>query len=454
MNNQSYSILSQYLKETGVPFSKPRLKQLLSSHPDSNSLYAIVDVLDELSIENIALRLGIDDLQENGFPAIVHTNEDRGAFVLVTNISDDKIYYYKAEGEQTVEPLDMFIQKWSGVALYVVQDELPVGKNHNKDLREKNLKQWRAALAILVGLSCVALWSVYAVWSVSVVLLFILCAFGLTISILLTMHDFGESNRLLHKVCHLNRTTNCNAVLQSSAAKLFGWLSMSDIGLCYFSGKILSLVLAANSNNVVSWLLILAMCTFPYTVFSLWFQALKIKRWCLLCLGVIGILWAEIALTIFIWSSLPFFPILPDVIFSLLMGFAMPIFAWAYVKPLWKEHIRVRGYEYRYMRLKRMPEFIRAMLAREPAKDMKFSADDTHLGTIDAPVHITVLLSLNCRPCAKLWVVLVRLLAEYSGSLWLTVRFSTGKSIKDVFDTFSAIYLQQGEEAFCKALTD
>ncbi|GHS92853.1 hypothetical protein FACS1894203_5440 [Bacteroidia bacterium] len=52
---QSHAILNYYLKETGIPFSKTKLKQLLSSHPDQNSLYAMVDTLDELNIENIVL---------------------------------------------------------------------------------------------------------------------------------------------------------------------------------------------------------------------------------------------------------------------------------------------------------------------------------------------------------------------------------------------------------------
>jgi len=236
---------------------------------------------------------------------------------------------------------------------------------------------------------------------------------------------------------------------------------MSDIGLCYFAGKILSLMLIGVTNNsvfAVSWLLVLALCTFPYTVFSVWHQAFKIKKWCPLCLAVIVVLWAEIALAISIWSDLAFFPVTSAAVFALLTGFALPVFAWAYVKPLWKEHIRISGYEYRYKRLKRTPDFIHAMLAKEPVHDMEFSAEDIHLGAINAPVHITAIMSLYCQPCVKSWNVLIRLISEYSDSLRVTVRFFTGygslKSDKEIYDVLATIYLQMGQESFCKALTD
>jgi hypothetical protein len=73
MNKDLYVILCYYLKKTGTSFDKNRLKQLLYSHPEHNSLYAMVDVLDELRLENIALRTDMHGLLANGFPVMVRT---------------------------------------------------------------------------------------------------------------------------------------------------------------------------------------------------------------------------------------------------------------------------------------------------------------------------------------------------------------------------------------------
>ena len=72
MSKQLYSILSYYLKKTGISFSKTNLKQMLFSNPEQDTLYAMVDVLDELNTDNIAIRLDMSELRANGFPAIVH----------------------------------------------------------------------------------------------------------------------------------------------------------------------------------------------------------------------------------------------------------------------------------------------------------------------------------------------------------------------------------------------
>ena len=367
MYKEPYIILCYYLKKAGVFINKSRLNQLLASHPDNNSFYAMVDVLDELNIENIALRLDMDSLRENGFPVIVHTGEKNGSFIVIENIIGDKIHYYNSKRKKIIEPVEEFSAEWSGVALYAAQNEIQAELVQKKTSKEVRILQLRTPLAVMAGLICVITWIFTTVWSIALIWISSLCVLGLTISILLTIHEFGKSNRLIHKVCHLNRLTNCNAVLSSPAAKLFGWLSMSDIGLCYFAGSLLSIIIAGLtqfSNMIVSLLLVLSLFTFPYTLFSLWYQRMKIKKVCPLCLGIISVLWAEIALTFYCLPAIQLFPVSSITVFSLFAGFTIPVVVWAYIKPLWKEYNRVRTYEYKYLRLKRIPSVIRAMFAR------------------------------------------------------------------------------------------
>ena len=136
----------------------------------------------------------------------------------------------------------------------------------------------------------------------------------------------------------------------------------------------------------------------------------------------------------------------------------MPVVAWAYVKPLWKEYIRIRDYEYYYLRLRRMPVVIRAMLSIEPAHSMDFIPDEIHLGTVNASIHITIVMDLFCKSCADNWNILNRWLETYHGLFWLTVRFigynSKHVTTRELVNALTGIYIQSGDDAFCKAMTD
>jgi uncharacterized membrane protein len=462
MEKQSYNILCHYLKKSEIFFNKTTLKQLITSHPDGDSFYAMVDTLNEINIKNIALKSDIKGLQSNGFPAIafIITKEER-KFIVVEDISENQVYYYDAHIGDTNESIEEFVRKWTGIALYAEQDEIQAELEQKKNISEKRLLHWRTILTVFSGLTCIVMWSVSIVWSPILCSLLSLCLCGLVISILLTMEEFDESNQFLHKVCHLNRVTNCNAVLRSGVSKLFGWLSMADIGLCYFVGCIFSLFVAGvgqQLNVVVCWLLVLALCSFPYTVFSLSYQIFKIKKVCPFCLGVVGVLWTQIVLCVFYWKSLTFIPISPTTVLSLFVGFAMPVIIWAYVKPLWKENIRMRNYEYNYLRLKRIPAVIHALLSTEPCYTMDYSPDEIHLGTIDSPIHVTIVISLDCKPCGDSWTMLSRWLITYPGLFCLTVRFSGyndgDRKNDELIDGLTEIYSKSGSYAFCNALAD
>jgi len=166
MNKQLYTILFHYLKKAGVFFSKSRLKQLIISHPDRDSLYAMVDTLDELNLENVALRVDMKGLQANGFPVIVYTEEEKERkFIVVEDIVENGVHYYDAENGCSVESLDAFAEKWTGVALYAAQDEIQAELELKKTATKKQLLQWRTILSVVVGVVCIAIWCTSVAWT-------------------------------------------------------------------------------------------------------------------------------------------------------------------------------------------------------------------------------------------------------------------------------------------------
>ena len=87
---------------------------------------------------------------------------------------------------------------------------------------------------------------------------------------------------LINYVLCLVRVTVIN-VLDSKAARLWGLISWSEIGLGYFISNMLILLFIP---QYVVYVALLNLCTIPYVFWSIWFQKVKVKQWCplLFCL--------------------------------------------------------------------------------------------------------------------------------------------------------------------------
>src|SRR5204862_7152105 len=99
------------------------------------------------------------------------------------------------------------------------------------------------------------------------------------------------------RVCRPTARISCMDVLSSPAAKLFGWIPLSDIGLVYFAGSITALATSALSNDgALRVLAAFNLAALPYMIFSIYYQAFRLRRWCVLCVAVQIVLWLELLL--------------------------------------------------------------------------------------------------------------------------------------------------------------
>src|SRR5207253_2435542 len=96
--------------------------------------------------------------------------------------------------------------------------------------------------------------------------------FGLSISVLLLIYEIDKSNAFIKSICTAGTKTNCNAVLHSKAAKVFG-MSWSEAGFFYFASTFLFLVSPAISFPIKICLLSVANClAASYIFFSIYYQ--------------------------------------------------------------------------------------------------------------------------------------------------------------------------------------
>jgi len=211
--------------------------------------------------------------------------------------------------------------------------------------------------------------------------------------------------------------------LHSRAARI-GPISMSDVGTVYFGGSFATLFLSflgASSGAAQQWLALLAFLTLPYTLFSVGYQALKLKQYCPLCLGVQAVLWMQA-----LWLGLGVRPGLPPLEIAPLLtgvvGFGAVGVLWAWMKPTLAAHRDVPALEARHARLERDPAIIHLRLQAQDEELLPATPLDVVAGASQPRLTVTTYISPHCPYCTQAHVDLAALLKDFDSLLQVRYR--------------------------------
>ena len=267
--------------------------EYFNEHPHKYNLFGLSQMLSDYGIENAATQI-IDkekDITEIETPFIAHFGGD---FVVVYNVELNKVFFLW-KGNELILPISEFSEAWSGVVLFAESSEQsiePDYKEHRKNDRLNFLK--KGALFSVCGLILLFTYihqflqfSFTQLFSYSIFQLLNLA--GVFISYLLLLKQMHVQSQYADKICSLFKQNDCNHVLESKAAKLWGIFGWSEIGLGYFSTNVLVLLFFPTFITSIALINIL---TLPYSFWSVWYQHTKAKQWCVLCLIVQALLWA------------------------------------------------------------------------------------------------------------------------------------------------------------------
>lgn len=241
------------LNKLGAKVTRATVQQTLLQHPDFPSLLSLSDGLTDWQVENTGLQLNTaEQLRELPLPFIAHLRKNNGWYVLVTALQGDVITYTDNEQGRKTESLTDFEKNWSGVVLLAETDELSGEENYTLHRREEILENLRgplvwigSLLVTLIALLPIAQHLIPADW-----FLLLTRTIGLMLSGLLVAKQLGSTNALTDRLCRINSKASCDGVLNSPAAKLWGWLSWADVGLLYFAGGLLILLLVGVSSDL------------------------------------------------------------------------------------------------------------------------------------------------------------------------------------------------------------
>lgn len=406
--------LEKIVKQLGVSVTENTLKTAFKFHPDYPSLSTLSDVLSEWKVDNLAVKISPQQLQEITFPAVALINDGREEyFVLLQNFINQQVSYWNSEKGIVTETLELFTAKWQGVTLLLEKSENSGEPDFEKIARKENfgnIEKWLGFITLgLVGLS-----GFMIAETLQNALLWLTVCIGTAVSTILLLGVYGIKSLTIEKLCNLNNQTNCDTVLASSGSKLFQHFSWAEIGFCYFVGTCIFTMIAFLTHNLsmLNTLTLVSMIALPYAIFSIYYQWQIVKKWCTLCLIVQVILVLEF-IVLFTNNNVEI-PTLSSS-YLLIISLLIPTAIWFFIKPLLEKACTIPNLERSLMTYKYNNEIFINHL--ENQREVTVGLSSIILGNLDAPIFITMVSNPFCGPCAKAHEALDNLIERYSDYL-------------------------------------
>lgn len=458
---------AQLLTLLKIPVSKSAVEDALMSHPDYPTLFSINDVLNKWGISNTCMEVETDRLDELPIPFIAHMRINQGELVVVTSVSGKIVSYLDHRANKVIEAKKRdFLDTWSGIVLVAESPGKPpvIGDAVNPRLKDWLQESRRRAIPIAGALLFVLYFfrrvSFHEPLTWLLPILLMVNFIGCLITSWLLWYEVDESNPLFEKICSTGKSVNCGAVLRSGQAKVFSWLSWSEIGFFYFAGGTLLQITGEGQPYVITFMSWLNLLALPYTIFSIYFQGRVLKQWCPFCVSVQALLVLEFVLLFFLFWTNPasdiwqIFHALP---LQVVVSYALPVLFWMFIKPYIYQATESKGYKYGFRRLKSNSLVMPTLIAAEREVTLDPSGLGIVLGRPDAKNTLIKVCNPYCGPCSKAHKAIERMLDEIP-DLKVQIIFTATTAESDIrakpVKHIMALHELQDERIIREALSD
>jgi len=356
------------LINVAIPFKK--IRQELEQHPDYPSLLSINDILNEYDVETLPINIIPKDVAKLQAPVIAQIKVDYTTyFTVISRISNETVtFFHPVKESYTTISLNAFCNIFTNIVLIAENNSESNRPISSKDFQSGFIGAFRIGIIpFLVFFYCtfsIIAHGKTAIWPVCFTLVSFL---GVLVGTLLLIYELDQYNPTLKQICSLGKKTNCGAVLNSKASKIFG-ISWSTIGFSYFVGNLIAL-LADNIDSlpilsILSWINLIAL---PYILFSVYYQANVAKQWCVLCLSIQIILFLQFVialkggfLTQISMNSIPWSSVL-----SVLFCFSVSFFIIYFLTSTLREAKDNKESKLQFQRLKHIPDVFNSLLVKQ-----------------------------------------------------------------------------------------
>lgn len=401
MHDKTLKIIYKWLNQANYKISLTQLQRQFLSHPDVGTLSSITDTLNDFKIANQAAQIEAASLNQLIEPFIAFIkNQQIEQFVLVSFTQNNSFSIYNGKDETFTLSFNEFAKIFGGIIIAI-------------DKQAKTVYDFSYFVRfiipyVLIVALCVILF-LQMPFTISNVLFEILTLAGCTFSTLLFAHTLGIKNDFLNRFCTISKNSSCNSVLQSDAAKINKYVSLTDAGVIYFSFQLLSQLILKPDNSLLYAIGIVA-ATFSF--YSVYQQAIVIKRWCPLCLGVVVVLIMQGLIGIIHFS---FAAITTAEIISSFFIILLASIGWYYFKDIFTKSRKLHHAETDLLSFKRnyhlfLPFYKSGIPVDSTVID---NQEQIIIGNESAPIYITLITNPLCEACQKAHKFLTELQNQY-----------------------------------------
>jgi uncharacterized membrane protein len=443
-------VLQKAIRKFKIKISNTSIREFLLSHPHYPSLKSVCDGLTHWKIAHYPLKLESEEIKALEIPFIAHFSVNGGQLVFVDKMEGGKVTFSAISGITNCEAFEVFSEKLSGAVIVMEPDD----QAREKDFTQLRQNEYLSSLLLPFGILVLILLTALSTYNVPIISggasgnliwgLIFTKSIGFIASVFLTMHELKIHSRLADQICGFNKKTDCDTVLSSNASRIFGWINWADIGLVYFMGTFLYLV-GSGGDASLGLLAIIATASLPYPVFSIYYQSVKLKKWCPFCLMVQLVLIAEFIflLQAFKGMNISLFDLL-----RLATSFLLPAAIWVLFKAYYQKSNEFTREHYSFLKFKRDPEVFGILLKGSGHADFVVGTNDLIIGRHDAPVVITAFLSLYCAPCSRVFKDLTTMLGNRSDiKIHLIFSVYGDTETQKVINTLYYTYICEGSDA-------
>jgi len=449
-------VLISLLKKLSISVTSFTINREVLSHPDYPSMLSLSDCLTSWNVPNQAFKINQweCDLQNLPFPFIARVDTDGGQFLLVKNIEGTNFCYSNEHTRHGKISKEKFLNHWDGIVLYAEKDE----ESGEADFKQVFLRGIANQARIPFLVSTLVLSLVLMVsrntFHFDYLLMLLITMAGIAVCTLLLIHSINAKNIFVQNLCSLGKKNNCNAILKSDAANVTSWLSWSEVGMFYFTGTLICLLIDPSSMNFISWLNLISL---PYTVYSIGYQ-IKIRNWCILCCSVQVLLWTQAIVFFISHHGLPQLLINYSLtsLSTFILCFLAPVAVWTFIKPVLSRSEEVTPLKDQLKKFKYNTKLFHGLISSQKKMEIHEELKPIVLGNPEAKNVITMVSNPFCGPCAKAHQTLETWLKQRS-DIRVNIIFATSTEESDQRTTVARHAIALGlyrKEITVKALND
>lgn len=410
-------VFSLFLRKNFYYVDEKEVKLQLESHPDFPSLRSVTDTLDYLDIEHVAISVPKEALDQlpDCFLAMIDSGEARQNNLVAINKNKGKIEIHNVDQKKTVS-VEEFKEQWTGVVVAIEPNVAQKGSGSFLG-NILNLEGVLSALAIILALGY------YVLQGPSIVsALYLITAIGgMVVSVLILREELGVGSRFVERICNATQATSCQEVLNSAGAKFYKNIGLSDLALLFFFTYVFSVLFNLISVDLLTYVNAISI---PVVIYTVLYQAIKVKKWCVLCLTLSAILVAQFVIGVAFNGGFPDFAIVGFTNF-ILVG-VLALVAWFYVKPLLQSVKEGKESQRDLLKFKKDGRIFNTLLNDGDSVINQYMPDDLNIvvGSSDAPIKLIAVTNPMCGFCKPAFEQYDKILSRFKDQVSVNFKFN------------------------------